>query len=272
MYKPETIKQLFKSNETPYFTLKAKDNPYKPERFIYSNKNIADVDLSLALKMFDTQLELHGENPDQIFIVEMYKTKTGSHSSGIIGPFEFQLKGANIDQSMSPNQSGMQGISGMNDQVHNALGSLGAIYAQRDQYLRDLGKLDMERALFEQEKRQWAEKKKEEDTVLKVLKEKYESNSERVKHGLDKAFGKLLDNYLDMSAEAPKQLGAVQEDEEPVSVEETKIHEIGQTLFNALDEGKINLQIINTISTEVNHRINQYQNNGIFETTQEDNN
>lgn len=254
MYKPENIKDLIKTNEAPYFNLKAKDNPYAKERFLFSNKKVKDVDVVTALKMFDQQLEMHAASPDQIFIIELSSSASGAHGSGILGPFEFKINGVTTSQTF--HQPNMQGIGGLEVEMQSAVGSLGALYAKRDELIREQGKLDMERALFERDKREFEVNKQKELSELSGLKEKFESNSERIKHGAEKAFMKLYDAFMETTDEKEKEtIGAVVV-EEPATQEEKAIEAIGEEIIEALDAGKVNMSVIQQISAAVKQILN----------------
>ena len=254
MYKPENIKDLIKLNEAPYFTLKAKDNPYKPERYLFSNKKVKDMDVEKALKMFDQQLEMHSASPDQIFIIELSSSASGAPGSGILGPFDFQLNGAKTSIPGSGGSS-MNGLGGIDMEMQSAMGNLGAMYAKRDELIREQGKLDMERALFERDKEDFKAQKVKEMAELSGLREKFESNSERIKHGAEKAFMKLYDVFMESTDSKEEPIGAVVV-EEPATPEEKAIEAIGEEILEALDAGKINMNTIEQISAAVKQILN----------------
>ena len=245
MYKASDIKNIIQRNEMPYFTLKAKKNAYASEYPIYTNagSDKPNCELEKTLELFDAQLEMHQANPEQIFVIELSKTKSGSHGSGKSGPFEFVIDGQAVPQSnQHAGGTSLGAMQPMNEQVNSALGSLGQIYQQRDQFLRDQGKLDMERALFEQEKKQFAEEKKRELEELKVLREKYESNTERVKGGLEKAVLGLIDGTLNIKGTQTPSAPIAGLDEEPLSEIEEKMNDIFDEIGSKADRDNWSLQ------------------------------
>lgn len=255
MYKPENIMDLIKLNEAPYFTLKAKDNPYKPERYLFSNKKVKDMDIEKSLKMFDQQLEMHSASPDQIFIIELSASASGAHGSGILGPFDFQLNGAKTTSIAGSGGLSMNGLGGMEMEMQSAMGSLGTMYAKRDELIREQGKLDMERALFERDKKEHEALKVKEMSELSGLREKFESNSERIKHGAEKAIMKLYDTFMETTDDKKDEtIGAVVV-EEPATPEEKAIEAIGEEILQGLDDGKVNMQIIEKIGAAVTNII-----------------
>lgn len=255
MYKPENIKELIRSNEAPYFNLKAKDHPYAKERFLFSNKKVKEMDLQKALNIFDQQLEMHAASPDQIFIIELASSASGAHGAGLLGPFEFKINGiANYPSNQQ--QNSMQGLGGIDSEMHAALNGLGTLYAKRDELIREQGKLDMERALFERDKREFEVTKQKELSELSGLKEKFESNSERIKHGAEKAIMKLYDAFIEKTdTQDSETIGAVVT-EEPATVEEKAIEAIGEEIIAALDAGKVNMGVIQQISSSVKQILN----------------
>lgn len=255
-------------NNAPYFLLSAKDHKHAPERTIYSNRGQDGVDLKSGPAMFDKQLEIHGENPNQVFVVKFYRTKTGSHSAGELGPFEFQLAGAD-PQSQNQHQSGssLNGVPGLSGQFNEAIGSLGALYGKRDELLLERGKLNTERALFDRDKKEFEEEKREFKKEIKELEAKFNSQSERVKAGAEKALYGLLDGYLKTGQVNGQPLAGTQAQEEPETEEMQRLNNFLNEIVDAAEEQEWTLQQVIEFENEVRELlIHKNQNtNGIHE-------
>ena len=114
---------------------------------------------------------------------------------------------------------------------------------------------DDHRMRFERDKEDFKAQKVKEMAELSGLREKFESNSERIKHGAEKAFMKLYDVFMESTDSKEEPIGAVVV-EEPATPEEKAIEAIGEEILEALDAGKINMNTIEQISAAVKQILN----------------
>ena len=247
MLQKEQIFHLIRQNKAPYWKLLLQDTPWaKPTNIAnYFGDNVkkgsddedpeAGEDLiEASLNALNSQLSTYDNIPGLQFKITM-QPKKNSNQGSILGPFTFALTGGNFSQGAAPQNNGLAGIPGQSAPPagYVQLGQIEAMITNATAKTQ----LEFDRKLFEKEKADWEEEKKECEAELRLKYQEYSDVYDAAEKAAKKGTRKVLIEALNMWADGkPGELGKIAESEK------TEEEKIIQPLIDVIMEQGLDLE------------------------------
>lgn len=219
----ENIKNFIRENNAPYWKLFLMKQ-FSQKTLIYSYKceNCTDEQnkIEVSIEMLKNILQNYENSQGLIFGIELRKSNTANQDS-MFGPFEFVLRNEN------------QNLNGL-----GALPSVGVGYVptseleRRLEVERQISELRLEKALFDRERNYFNESKKDIEKELTDKYKKYDTNSEVVKEGINRALGAIFSMVT--GANTAPQLQGTPETSTESDVKTQAVENIASTVFENL--------------------------------------
>ncbi len=247
MLKEEQIYHLIRSNEGVYWKLFLRENSYAKGQSIanYNGDNLPkdvtnEARIESAIEALKNQLSIYKDVPGISFQITMRNAKTASGDS-ILGPFNFIINDVNPEMPLG-NVPGQMQLMNSGMVPKSQMESMLEIVTLKST-------LQMERALFEREKREFEEDKKLAENELREQQKEYSKLFNAAKYGSQKGIseaiirvGKSLGWFDDET-----NLGDIDKEEKNHGREDTPEENAAMKVAELLVEKKLPVTDINNI-------------------------